>query len=222
MSKKERSDRMRIPEELAELGKKRIEPYPVEGFVYGSGPKHPRLMLVGEAPGETEIGNGIPFSGRAGKELMKFLEMAGVMREEVYITSAVRSRPYKWGEKNGPDGTKIMRKYNRAPTSSEILAHAPMLDYEIEHVHAPIIVTLGNIGLNRLIGNKKKVSDLHGELLVQPVLRLKCDQYEWTEKQYRLFPTFHPASIFYNRSLLQLIHADMEKLRDIMQEFSGE
>jgi DNA polymerase len=150
---------------------------------------------------------------------MKFLEMAGVTREEVYITSAVRSRPYKWGEKNRPDGAKIKRKYNRAPTSGEILAHAPLLDYEIEHVHAPIIVTLGNIGLKRLAGKEKKVSNLHGELLVQPVLRLNGDRYEWTEKKYRLFPTFHPASIFYNRSLLELIHADMEKLRELRRDF---
>lgn len=219
MSKKERSDHMRIPEELAELGKKRIEPYPVEGFVYGSGPRKPKLMLVGEAPGETEIGNDIPFSGRAGIELMKFLEIAGASREDVYITSAVRSRPYKWGEKNGPDGTKIKRKYNRAPTSREILAHAPLLDYEIEHVQAPIIVTLGNIGLKRLIGNDKKVSDIHGELIVQPVLRLNGEQFEWTEKQYRIFPTFHPASIFYNRSLLELIHEDMKKLRLLCRNF---
>lgn len=207
---------MRIPEALAELGKKRIAPYPVEGFVYGSGPEHAKLMLVGEAPGETEIGNGIPFSGRAGNELMKFLYMAGVSREEVYITSAVRSRPYRWGEKKDRSGTKIKRKYNRAPTSREILAHAPLLDYEIEHVKAPIIVTLGNIGLRRLAGQDKKVSDLHGQLLVQPVLKLHGDKYEWTEKKYRLFPTFHPASIFYNRSLLELIHADMQKLRGLI------
>ncbi|WP_046175931.1 uracil-DNA glycosylase [Domibacillus indicus] len=211
---------MRIPEELAEFGKKRIAPFPVEGFVYGSGPQYPELLLVGEAPGETEIGNGIPFSGRAGKELMKFLEIAGVTREEVYITSAVRSRPYKWGEKNGPDGTKIKRKYNRAPTSREILAHAPLLDYEIEHVHAPIIVALGNIGLKRLVGNDKKVSECHGELLMQPVLRLNGEQYEWTEKEYRIFPTFHPAAIFYNRSVLELIHSDMEKLRILRRNLS--
>ncbi|OLN22055.1 uracil-DNA glycosylase [Domibacillus antri] len=210
---------MRIPDELAELGKKRIAAYQVEGFVYGSGPEHAKLMLVGEAPGETEIGNGIPFSGRAGNELMKFLQLAGVTREDVYITSAVRSRPYKWGEKNGPDGTKIKRKYNRAPTAGEIKAHAPLLDYEMEHVKAPVIVTLGNIGLKRLAGKDKKVSDLHGRLLIQPVLRLKDDQYEWTDKKYCLFPTFHPASIFYNRGLLELIHSDMEKLRGLLGNF---
>lgn len=211
---------MRIPEDLAELGKKRIASYPVEGFVYGSGPEQAKIMLVGEAPGETEIGNGIPFSGRAGNELMKFLQLAGVSREDVYITSAVRSRPYKWGEKNSRDGTKVKRKYNRAPTSREIFAHAPLLDYEIEHVQAPIIVTLGNIGLKRLAGKDKKVSDLHGQLIIQPVLKAAEDKYEWTKKEYRLFPTFHPASIFYNRSLLELIHADMEKLSKLIRDFS--
>ncbi|MFK2826254.1 uracil-DNA glycosylase [Bacillus sp. B190/17] len=207
---------MQLPEWLAELGKKRIASYPVEGFVYGMGPEKPKLMLVGEAPGETEIHNGIPFSGRAGVELMKFLERAGVSREEVYITSTVRSRPYKWGEKRTKDDEAVKRKYNRAPSAREILAHAPLLDYEIEQVDAPVIVTLGNIGLKRLCGPEMKVTEAHGRFLKRPVRRLQnleSSEYEWTEKEYVVFPTFHPASIFYNRQLLQLIHEDMDKLR---------
>ncbi|WP_077247484.1 uracil-DNA glycosylase [Pseudobacillus wudalianchiensis] len=206
---------MQIPEWLAEIGKQRISPYPVEGFVYGMGPERPKLMLVGEAPGETEIHNGIPFSGRAGTELMKFLERAGVSREEVYITSAVRSRPYKWGEKRTRSGEMIRRKYNRAPSSAEMLAHAPLLDYEIEHVKAPVIVALGNIGLKRLCGPEMRVTEVHGRFIKQPVRRLKdmeSSEYTWTEKEYLIFPTFHPASIFYNRQLLELIHEDMDKL----------
>ena len=89
----------RISEEIAALGKRRIEGYPVEGFVWGSGPTNPALMLVGEAPGENELETGIPFTGRAGKELMASLQSVGLSREDVYITSAVRSRPYKWGAK---------------------------------------------------------------------------------------------------------------------------
>jgi uracil-DNA glycosylase family 4 len=211
---------MRIPESLAELGKKRAASYPVEGFVYGSGPDKPKFMLVGEAPGETEIGNGIPFSGRAGKELMSFLERVGVTREEVYITSAVRSRPYKWGEKRMRNGEVVKRKYNRPPTAREILAHAPILDYEIEHVETPIIVTLGNIGLKRLAGSDKKVSVFHGQFLRQPVQKMgdnHCSKYEWTDQEYLLFPMFHPASIFYNRSLLELIHEDLDKLKEYLQ-----
>lgn len=99
----------RIPESIAELGKKRIEGFPVEGFVYGEGPKCPQLMLIGEAPGEFELVDGIPFIGRAGKELMKSLDSIGLTREDVYISSAVRSRPYRWGTKKARDGTEIGR-----------------------------------------------------------------------------------------------------------------
>ncbi len=113
-------------------------------------------MLLGEAPGETEIHNGIPFSGRAGKQLMGFLERIHVTREEVYITSAVRSRPYKWREKKERNGEIIQKKYNRTPNQGEIVAHAPLLDYELEKINPKLIVTLGNIGLQRLIGKDKK------------------------------------------------------------------
>ncbi|RNA66267.1 uracil-DNA glycosylase [Alteribacter keqinensis] len=208
---------MRIPDHLAEKGKKRIASFPVDGFVFGGGPEHPKMMLVGEAPGETEIGNGVPFSGRAGRELMTFIERLGLTREEVYITSAVRSRPYRWGEKKTRDGQVVKRKYNRPPTAREITAHAPLLDYEVANVRAPVIVTLGNIGLKRLAGPDKKIGDCHGDLLVQPVQKLdENDQFVWTDKEYRIFPTYHPASIFYNRSLLEVIHSDLEKLKEVL------
>ncbi|KIL49160.1 uracil-DNA glycosylase [Jeotgalibacillus campisalis] len=210
---------MRIPEELAEWGKKKIEPYPAEGFVYGGGPQNPVLMLVGEAPGETEIHNGIPFSGRAGKELMLFLDRAGLKREDVYITSAVRSRPFKWREKKERSGEIILKKYNRTPNEKEIRAHAPILDWEVEHVNPQIIMTLGNIGLKRLAGKAIKIADVHGELLKQPVQRYNEDgTYSWTKKDFLLFPTYHPASIFYNRKLLETIHRDFDRLADHIRE----
>ncbi|TFD98402.1 uracil-DNA glycosylase [Jeotgalibacillus sp. R-1-5s-1] len=212
---------MRIPEHLAELGRKRIEGFPVEGFVYGEGPEHPALMLVGEAPGETEIHNGIPFSGRAGAELMKSLDFLGLTREQVYITSAVRSRPYKWGEKRTRDGEIIKRTYNRTPTKKEILAHAPILDYEIKHIQAPIIVTLGNIGLQRLAGNDKKVTQIHGQLIEQPVQYLRSledKSYHWTDRSYKIFPTFHPAAVFYNRSLEEKLMEDLNTLKRMIKK----
>lgn len=67
--------------------------------MYGSGPEQPVLLLIGEAPGEFELVDGIPFIGRAGTELMKSLNSIGLTREDVYMTSAVRSRPYRWGKK---------------------------------------------------------------------------------------------------------------------------
>lgn len=201
----------RIPELLATLGKERIEGFPVEGFLYGGGPQKPELMLVGEAPGEFELVDGIPFIGRAGKELMKSLATIGLSREEVYFTSAVRSRPYRWGEKKERDGTKTERKYNRPPTQKEIIAHAPLLDYELMNVKPKLIVTLGNVGLQRLLGRKSKVTELHGQLLESRVQYLsdpEATTFSLTEETYTIVPTFHPASVFYRPSHRPSLDAD--------------
>ncbi|WP_027964617.1 uracil-DNA glycosylase [Halalkalibacillus halophilus] len=210
-----------IPEYLAELGKRRIEGYPVDGFVYGKGPDHPTLMLVGEAPGEQELIDGIPFIGRAGKELMASLSMIGLTREDVYITSAVRSRPYKWGTKRERNGDMIEKKYNRPPKKPEIFAHAPILDYEISHLHPPLIVTLGNVGLQRLIGPTAKVTELHGrriESSVQYLPDYSKDQFAWTNQKYTIIPTFHPASVFYRPSHREKLEQDWQEIGRYIKE----
>ncbi|MBD7983878.1 uracil-DNA glycosylase [Sporosarcina sp. Sa2YVA2] len=215
----------RIPEMIAQLGKERIEGFPVEGFIYGEGPQKPELMLIGEAPGEFELVDGIPFIGRAGKELMKSLETIGLSREDVYITSAVRSRPYRWGEKRERDGTLTTRKYNRPPTRQEILAHAPVLDYEIANVKPKLIVTLGNVGLQRLLGKEAKITELHGQLLERPVQYLQGlddKTFEWTEQHYRIVPTFHPASIFYRPSHRPNLDANWLAIGEILKRMKEE
>ena len=93
---------------------------------------------------------------------------------------------------------KSYKKYNRTPNQGEIVAHAPLLDYELEKINPKLIVTLGNIGLQRLTG-KIKITDVHGQLLKQPIQKLKDMQsaeFIWSENEYHVFPTFHPASIF--------------------------
>ncbi|CAM3222027.1 uracil-DNA glycosylase [Filibacter tadaridae] len=211
----------RIPESIADLGKQRIEGFPVEGFVYGEGPKEPELMLIGEAPGEFELVDGIPFIGRAGKELMKSLASIGLSREDVYITSAVRSRPYKWGTKKNRDGTLTERKYNRPPTQKEILAHAPVLDYELLNIKPKLIVTLGNVGLQRLLGKEAKVTQFHGQLLERPVQylhELEDTAFKWSAENYRIVPTFHPASIFYRPSHRPNLEANWLEIGRILKE----
>ncbi|TWT02274.1 uracil-DNA glycosylase [Planomicrobium sp. CPCC 101079] len=208
----------KISDELAANGIKRIEGFPVEGFVRGEGPNNPALMLVGEAPGENEVETGIPFTGRAGKELMASLASIGLSREDVYITSAVRSRPYKWGQKKQRNGEVVERKYNRAPTKKEIIAHAPILDTEIRDIHPPIIVTLGNVGLQRLVGPQAKVTQLHGVLMETPVLMWneEAQAFEASENNYHIFPTFHPASVFYNPPVRALKEGDWRRLGDLL------
>lgn len=210
-----------IPETLVNLCKERMEGYNCEGFVYGRGPMNPTIMIVGEAPGETEIHNGMPFSGRAGKVLDEFFQYLGVEREDIYFTSTVRSRPYKIVHKKNRENEMIERKYNRAPTLKEQFAHALILDYELQHVKPKQLVTLGNIGLQRLLGRKYTISDVHGQLIRSKVRRLKeldSNEWTWSEDTYSIFPTFHPASIFYNRSLEKDIYQDLDHLKEILHK----
>src|SRR3989344_7674711 len=72
--------------------------------VPGDGPKNAKIMLIGEAPGEEEDRQGLPFVGKSGKYLTTLLESIGVQREDVFITSSVKCRPPK----------------NRVPVSHEL------------------------------------------------------------------------------------------------------
>jgi DNA polymerase len=212
-----------IPDELVELGQKRIKGYDVQGFVRSHGSISPKLLLIGEAPGENEIETGIPFIGRAGDELMNSLNSIGLSREDVYMTSPVRSRPYKWGTKKEREGTVVKRTYNRAPKPAEILAHAPLLDYEIQHLQPQLIVTLGTIGLQRLLGKNAKVTELHGQKLIQPIQylnKLEDKQFSLTSQTYIIVPTFHPASVFYRPSLREQVEADWQRIGQYLKELT--
>ncbi|QFG01248.1 uracil-DNA glycosylase [Psychrobacillus glaciei] len=194
---------------------KRIEGFPVEGFVKGKGPKNPAILLIGEAPGENEAIHGIPFIGRAGDELEKSLKSVNLTRDDVYMTSAVRSRPYMWKEKKMRNGEITKRKYNRPPTKQEITAHAPLLDFEIKNIAPLVLVTLGNVGLQRLLGKDAKVSNLHGQVLehaVRHLASLERDEYIWSDEKYRIIPTYHPAAVFYRPSNRDFIEEDWRKI----------
>src|SRR5712692_6236097 len=81
------------------------------GPVPGNGDPHARLVLVGEAPGETEARQGRPFVGAAGRLLDEALAKAGLARDEIWTTNTVKCRPVL-GEPP--------RFRNRPPTTTEI------------------------------------------------------------------------------------------------------
>ena len=212
---------MDYPNSLVTLVEKRSKGFQLEGFVAGQGPRHPKLMLVGEAPGRNEIVNHIPFSGAAGKELIQAMVSIGITRENTYITSAVRSRPYKIVKRVNKRTQEHETVYpNRTPNKKEILAHAPILDYELEIIQPRIIATLGNIGLQRLLGPNWQISERHGEVYHGPVLELNPEQnsYQPSKKEYTVIPLFHPAAIFYNRSLSEKIRKDWLNLGKLLEK----
>ena len=213
---------MKYPQDLLKLVKQRTQGMKLEGINEGAGPKHPALMIIGEAPGREEIVSHIPFHGDSGKELMKSLASIGLKREDVYITSAVRSRPYSVKKVFSKRENKEVIKYpNRKPTKKEVLAHAPFLDYEIKMIEPRLIVAVGNTALDRLLGPGHKISVEHGTVIKNtPILELngQKDGYVWSKQKYTIFPQYHPAAVFYNRKLTPVIKEDWLKIKQFLKE----
>ncbi|MBC7713049.1 MAG: UdgX family uracil-DNA binding protein, partial [Rhizobacter sp.] len=123
--------------------------------VAGSGPETARIVFVGEQPGNEEDLNGSPFVGPAGQLLMEALEIAGILRSEVYLTNAVKS--FKWKDLNG------MRKHVN-PTAADIAACRPWLKSELDIVRPQILVCLGASAALSVFGKMMKVGDSHGKI----------------------------------------------------------
>jgi DNA polymerase len=151
-----------------------------------SDPERARVILVGEAPGANEIKYGVPFAGEAGKKLSTYLSLAGLTREEVYITNVVRCRPTANGGKR-----------NRTPTR-EIPLCGSWLNRELEIIRPLLVVTLGNISLKWLCGKSFTIGSCHGRLL--------------PANNMRILPMYHPAAAIYRKELDALIRSEFEAL----------
>lgn len=124
---------------------------------FGSDRSRPRaeMMMIGEQPGDLEDKEGHPFVGPAGRLLDQCLEEAGIDRRTVYVTNAVKH--FKWE----PRG-KI--RIHKKPSSSEIFACRPWLDAEMETVHPALIVCLGAVAAQSLLGSRFRVTQSHGTI----------------------------------------------------------
>ena len=102
--------------------------------VFGEGPIGAALMFVGEQPGDSEDRQGRPFVGPAGQLLDRALADAGIDRQQVYVTNAVKHFKFE------PRGK---RRIHQKPTYKEVVACRPWLLGEIELVAPQTIVALG-------------------------------------------------------------------------------
>ncbi|MBI3804625.1 MAG: UdgX family uracil-DNA binding protein [Nitrospirae bacterium] len=127
--------------------------------VFGEGPEQAAVMLVGEQPGDKEDQAGRPFVGPAGGLLNGALEEAGIVRDEVYVTNAVKH--FKWE----PRGK---RRIHKKPNAAEITACRPWLEAEIKLIQPKIIVCLGATAAQALLGKDFRVTRQRGELLPSP------------------------------------------------------
>lgn len=141
--------------------------------VFGEGRPDAKVMFVGEQPGNDEDLQGKPFVGPAGKLLDRCLVEAGIDRDEVYVTNAVKH--FNWE----PRGK---RRLHKKPSAREIAACRPWLEAEIEVIKPEVIVALGAIGAQTLLGKNFRVTQHRGELIPSPLAP-------------HVLATVHPSSI---------------------------
>ncbi|MDO4483152.1 MAG: uracil-DNA glycosylase [Clostridia bacterium] len=174
-----------------------------DALVFGEGESDsPRILLIGEAPGEQETLQKRPFVGKAGKNLDEFLAVVGLNRPELWITNVVKIRPTKCSEKG--------RLSNRPPNREELALFTPFLYEELLLLKPRLIVTLGNTPLKALLGKGALIGDHHGSM-TQAIITHGAEQCA-----FPVYPLYHPASIIYNRSLKDVYLRDLENLRSLL------
>ena len=141
--------------------------------VFGAGPKTARVMFVGEQPGDQEDRQGHPFVGPAGAMLDKALEDAGIPRDQVYVTNAVKH--FKWE----PRGK---RRIHKKPRASEVKACRPWLEAELRAVRPDVVVCLGATAAQSVLGPQFKLMQQRGKVLPSALAR-------------QVVATIHPSSV---------------------------
>jgi uracil-DNA glycosylase family 4 len=155
-------------------------------LVFGQGNPEAELVFIGEAPGREEDMQGLPFVGDAGKLLTRLIERMGYRREEVYIGNIIKCRP----------------PLNRDPQEDEIHACMPFIKEQIRIISPRVIISLGRVSAQSLIGLKTPISKLRGRF------------YEFEDTP--LMPTFHPAYLLRNPKDKMLVWADAQKVLQLL------
>jgi DNA polymerase len=129
--------------------------------VFGEGAAKAEAMFVGEQPGDREDRDGHPFVGPAGRVLDNALEEAGIDRKRVYVTNSVKHFHY---EERGK------RRIHQRPRAEHIRACHPWLEAELAVVRPRVLVCLGAVAVQALLGSKVKVTKDRGRPLEFPRL----------------------------------------------------
>jgi uracil-DNA glycosylase len=155
-------------------------------IVFGDGNEKAELVFVGEGPGHDEDLQGLPFVGRAGKLLTQMIEAMGLERRDVYIGNVVKCRP--------PE--------NRTPEKDEVAACSPFLLRQIDTIRPKVIVCLGSVAAQTLLGTNRSISQFRGE---------------WLEfRGVRLIATYHPAYLLRNPNAKGEVWKDLQKVMAVL------
>jgi uracil-DNA glycosylase len=157
--------------------------------VFGEGPQHASLMLVGEQPGDKEDLAGKPFVGPAGRVLDRALAEAGIPRTEVFVTNAVKHFKHEMRGK---------RRLHKRPNVYEIERCKIWLEVERALVKPVAIVALGATAARSLFGRSVTISKVRGQTLhladgtaafvtIHPSWLLRIEDEADKEREYKNF-----------------------------------
>lgn len=153
-------------------------------FVFGTGNENAGIMFIGEAPGQDEDLQGIPFVGRAGQLLNKLLANVQLKREEVYIANILKCRP--------PN--------NRDPQPEEVEQCLPYLHKQIEMIRPKLLVALGRVAAQNLLNTTESLTNMRKRV--------------WSYREIPLIVTYHPAFVLRYNDKLDSAMEDMRFILD--------
>ena len=158
--------------------------------VFGTGNHEADLLFVGEAPGEQEDLSGVPFVGRAGQLLDKFLEAVEIPREQVYIANILKCRPPQ----------------NRDPLPEEEDACIDYLREQVRLIRPRVIVCLGRVSAKRLIKQDFAITKEHGEWV--------------KKGDYWMTAVYHPAYLLRDPRKKEDMLEDMKRIAAKLKELA--
>ncbi|HEX3842735.1 MAG TPA: uracil-DNA glycosylase [Steroidobacteraceae bacterium] len=163
--------------------------------VFGVGNPRADWMVIGEAPGAEEDRRGEPFVGRAGQLLDAMLRAIGLSRaQNVYIANVLKSRP--------PN--------NRDPRPEEVAACLPYLRRQIELVRPRLLLAVGRIAAQNLLGTEESLSRLRGRV------------HRFGELNTPLVVTYHPAYLLRNPADKRKAWEDLKFARSVFRELTAD
>jgi len=163
--------------------------------VWSDGNTNAKIMLIGEAPGQNEDMRGVPFVGRAGQLLDKFLEEHNISRKyDLYICNTVKCRP--------PE--------NRVPKPDEKEACKKYLEAQINLIRPKVILLCGSTAVQSMMDNKLPISKIRGEWFDGPF-------------NSKMMPIFHPSYLLRQHSLEEgsprwLMGRDLEEVKKVISK----
>lgn len=162
--------------------------------VLGVGNPGADWMVIGEAPGAEEDRRGEPFVGRAGQLLDAMLRAIGLSRaENVYIANILKSRPPS----------------NRDPRPEEVAACLPYLRRQIELVRPRLLLAVGRIAAQNLLGTEESLSRLRGRV------------HRFGELNTPLVVTYHPAYLLRNPADKRKAWEDLKFARNVFRQLTA-